>query len=261
VTSNNARPVAPDAAVSRSGEAMLRRNWAGWYPDGDDLIFEQTGYDLRVSALGGLVGLAASLAVLIGLLVLGLPGEPVRNGIYGALLLVAIIALVACAIVARQALRPVHRVARFSRDQQSLVVRDVLALGIKREHRYPYAQLGQAYTRNERVLTIPANPAPGQARHYLLAYPVMHIALERPGQIGLTLTTGALLSPHAAQRGAQTINEHLDLARVSAPVPSHSAATPAARTPAAEPVSPVASSAKRLPKRAIPPRPIRPGDQ
>jgi len=222
-----------------------KRNWAGWYPDGDDLIFEQTGYDLRAPALGGLIGLVASLAVLTGLLTLGLPGDPIRNGVYGALLLLAIVALIACATVARQTLRPVHRVARFSRAQQSLIVRDVLALGIKQTRVYPYAQLGQARTRNERALTVPAGHAPGQPRDYLLAYPVMHIELERSAQPSFTLTIGALLSSPAAQRGADEINTHLRTAR--APVP------PPAPTPAPSP----SVTTKRQPRRTIPPRPLR----
>jgi len=212
-------PSPPDTPTTPATSDPLRRNWAGWYPDGDDLIFEQTGYDLRTPALGGLVGLAASLAVLIGLLTLGLPGEPIRNGVYSALLLVTIIALVACATVARQTLRPVHRIARFSRAKQSLIVRDVLALGIKRERIYPYAQLGLARTRSERALTVPPNRSPTQPRHYLLAYPVMHIELERVGQAPWLLTTGALLSPQAAQRGVDAVNTHFSVARVPTTTP------------------------------------------
>jgi len=251
VTSHD-HPSAPPAAAQ--SDSALRRNWAGWYPDGDDLIVEQTGYDLRTSALGGLIGLVASLLVLIGLLTLGVPGEPIRNGVYGALLLVTIIALIACATVARQALRPVHRIARFSRARQSLIVRDILALGVKRERVYPYPQLGQARTRSERALTVPADHSPGQPRNYLLAYPVMHIELERPGQSPLTLTTGALLSPQAAERGAQAINAHFSTART--PVIPPAAVPVDVPAPALQAKVPSATP-KRVPKRPIPPRPIR----
>jgi len=238
----------PAAAPEHGGDGALRRNWAGWYPDGEDLIFEQTGYDLRTPALGGLVGFIASLAVLTGLVTLGVPGEPIRNAVYGTLLIVAIIALIACATVARQALRPIHRIARFSRARQSLIVRDVLALGIKRTRAYPYAQLGQARTRSERALTKPAGHTPDQPRNYLLAYPVMHIELQRPGQPPLTLTTGALLSPHAAQRGTHAINAHFSVART--PV-----ATPASPAPVAQAATPAAAARPRRSGRAIPPRP------
>jgi len=242
----------PDAAPGNGGEPQeVRRNWAGWYPDGDDLIFEQTGYALRMPALSSLAGFTASLSVLTWLLFQGLPGEPIRNGLYGALLLVNIVALIACGIGARQALRPIHRVARFSRSKQSLIVRDALALGVKRERVYPYPQLGDARLRTERVVSAPENAPKQDERDHLLAYPVLHIDVERrDGQAPLTLTIGALLSPHAAQRAVNTLNAHLATARK--PV------TPPPPPPPPEPASPTPRVGARRPtRRAIPPRPIR----
>jgi len=239
----------PHAVPGNGNEPQeIRRNWAGWYPDGDDLIFEQTGYALRMPALSGLAGFTASLSVLAWLLVQGLPGEPIRNGLYSALLLVNIVALVACGIAARQVFRPVHRIARFSRPRQSLIVRDALALGVKRERVYPYPQLGKARLRTERVYSAPENAPKQEERDHLLAYPVLHIELEgHNGQPPLTLTTGALLSPHAAQRAIDTINTHLASAR-----------KPVAPPPVPSVPPRVAGGAARRPtKRAIPPRPIR----
>lgn len=239
--------------ATRAGDEQqeLRRNWAGWYPDGEDLIFEQTCYDLRAPALGGLAGFLASLFIFMWLLAQGLPGEPIRNGLYGALLLVNVVALVACGIVARQALRPIHRIARFSRARQSLIVRDVLALGTMREQAYPYPQLGDARLRTERVLSAPEDNPGQNERDHLLAYPVVHIELERRGHPALTMTTGALLSPHAARRGVDTINEHLKTARAPVAPPPQPPAPPPATARAA------AGAARRPARRAIPPRPIR----
>jgi len=245
----------PAASESGSESQEIRRNWAGWYPDGDDLIFEQTCYDVRMPALGGLVGFTASLSVLTWLLAQGLPGEPIRNGLYGALLLVNIVTLVACSIVARQVFRPAHRIARFSRARQALVVRDVLALGIRREHSYPYPQLGEARLRTERVFSTPED-TPGQnERDHLLAYPVMHIELAgRDARAPLTLTTGALLSPHAAQRAISTINTHLAAARKPVTPPP---ATPRIAPRATPSATGTPGTARRPTRRAIPPRPIR----
>jgi len=242
----------PIASGNGSESQEIRRNWAGWYPDGDDLIFEQTGYDRRMPALSGLAGFTASLSVLLWLLFQGLPGEPIRNGLYGALLLINIVALLACGVGARQALRPIHRIARFSRSRQSLIVRDVLALGVKRELVYPYPQLGEARLRIERVLSAPEGAPKQDERDHLLAYPVLHIDMERrDGLAPLTLTTGALLSQHAAQRAVNTLNAHLAVARKPVTPPS----------PPSEPTFPttsrVTSNVKRPTRRAIPPRPIR----
>ena len=225
----------------------LRKNWAGWYPDGDDLIFEQTSYDLRKPALAGLAGFAVSLLVMVWLVEQGLPEDSIRSSLYGALLLINIVALIACGIVARQVLRPIHRIARFSRQQQLLIIRDVLALGSRQEKTYPYPTLGDARMRTDRVLSAPED-APGQnEREHLLAYPVMHIEMERPGQAAITMTTGALLSPHAAQRGVDTINAHLATARKPKPEPKP---TPQPKRQAVGDAKP-----RRPAKRAIPPRP------
>jgi len=245
-------PQTPPENANKAQE--VRRNWAGWYPDGDDLIFEQTSYDRRMPALSGLAGFSASLSVLLWLLAQGLPGDPIRNGLYGALLLVNIVALLACGVGARLVLRPIHRIARFSCLKQALIVRDVLALGLKREHRYAYPQLGEARLRTERVLSAPENTPKQEERDHLLAYPVLHIDIARlDGLPPFTLTTGALLSPHAAQRAINTLNAHLAVARKPlAPPPPP--ATPPVIAPRAVGS---ASATRRATRRAIPPRPIR----
>ena len=225
---------APDPSASAASDRPppgRERNWAGWHAQGEDYLFEQSSYDLRSPALLGLAGLAASLCVVGWLLWDGPPGGALSNALYGGLLLISLVALAGCAIAARALLQPVHRAARFSWRDKSVVIRDELALGIRRSRSIPLAQVVQARLRSERALAVPEGGA--QERDHLLAYPVSQVELELRREPAYTLTTGALLSAVAARRCVENINAYL---RKRPPEPP---AAPSAPPQAAQRIKPL----------------------
>jgi len=204
------------------------RNWAGWYAQGEDYVFEQNSYDLRSPALMGLAGLAVSLAVVLWLVADGPPGSPVANAVYGGLLVISLIALMGSAIAARALLQPVRRTARLSWRDKAVHIDDELAVGLVRRHSIPLAQVVQARLRGEKALAAPEG-GPAQ-RDHLLAYPVSQVELELRRDAPYTLTTGALLSAVAARRCVDNLNAYL---RKRPPEPEPAAAAPQPAAPAA----------------------------
>jgi|HigsolmetaAR203D_1030402.scaffolds.fasta_scaffold00001_119 hypothetical protein len=236
MSTDSADLASPDPGPSHRPQRR-DRNWAGWYAQGDDYLFEQTSYDLRSPALLGLAGLAASLAVVGWLLWDGPPGGAVANALYGGLLVISVVALIGCAVAARALVQPVHRTARFSWKEKSLVVRDELALGFVRTRTIALPQVVQARLRSERAL---AAPQEGSAeRDHLVAYPVSQVELELRREPAFTLTTGALLSNVAARRCVDNINEYL---RKRPPEPAP--AKPVAPAEAASRIRPLPAAPK-----------------